>query len=103
MGDYLFAARVDEVAPGKTLQVSLAGEMICLANVNGEICAISDICSHEEQCLSEGWLEGDEITCPAHGARFNVRTGEALCFPAVAGVKTYAVEVRDGKIMVEIN
>jgi 3-phenylpropionate/trans-cinnamate dioxygenase ferredoxin component len=81
-----------------------AGDIpICLARLDsGEIFAISDTCSHEEVELSDGDLDGEDVECPAHGSRFNVRTGAVSGLPADKPVATYAVSVEDGEIFVEV-
>ncbi|MDT7763563.1 MAG: 3-phenylpropionate/trans-cinnamate dioxygenase ferredoxin component, partial [Mycobacterium sp.] len=62
---------------------------------------ISDLCSHEEIELSDGELDGEDVECPAHGSRFNVRTGEVSGLPAEDPVATYPVTVEEGKIIID--
>ncbi|CAM5245833.1 Bifunctional 3-phenylpropionate/cinnamic acid dioxygenase ferredoxin subunit OS=Streptomyces alboniger OX=132473 GN=CP975_05095 PE=4 SV=1 [Streptomyces alboniger] len=67
----------------------------------GEFYATADTCTHEKWSLgSDSDLEGCEVTCPLHMARFDIRTGEALCFPATVALRTYATEIDDGKVFV---
>ena len=54
---------------------------VCLVNVDGEVLAVHDVCTHALESLSGGWVEGDRIECPRHGAAFSLRTGEALTPP----------------------
>jgi len=68
---------------------------------SGEVFAISDLCSHEDIELSDGDLDGEDVECPAHGSRFNVRTGEVSGLPAEEPVATYPVTVVDGQIVVD--
>jgi 3-phenylpropionate/trans-cinnamate dioxygenase ferredoxin component len=92
---------LDETSPLKRVEVD--GVPVCLARLaSGEIFAISDICSHEEIELSDGDLDGDDVECPAHGSRFNVRTGEVSGLPAEDPVDTYPVTVEDGQVFVEV-
>jgi len=81
----------------------LDGEMILVANVDGEWFAIGNTCSHAEASLSEGALdtEGCTVACPLHGAVFDLRTGEALEFPAEEPVLAYLVTVEDDEVCVE--
>ena len=80
-----------------------AGEQrLALCNVAGEICAIDDICTHDGGPLGEGELYGDEIECPRHGARFNVRSGKVTHMPAVQAVKTYPLEEESDELFVDI-
>ncbi|HEX9498731.1 MAG TPA: Rieske 2Fe-2S domain-containing protein, partial [Mycobacterium sp.] len=64
--------------------------------------AISDLCSHEEIELSDGELDGEDVECPAHGSRFNVRTGEVSGLPAEDPVATYRVTIEDEKIIIDV-
>src|SRR4051812_23834558 len=90
-----------ESSPLKRIEVD--GVPICLARLSdGEVFAISDICTHEEIELSDGELDGEDVECPAHGSRFNVRTGEVSGLPAEEPVDTYRVTVREGEIFVEV-
>lgn len=74
---------------------------MCLVNVDGEILAVHDVCTHALASLSAGWVEGDTIECPRHGAQFSLRTGEALTPPAVRALPTFDVEVLDGRVLVD--
>src|SRR5690625_4171586 len=88
MAEFVTVAQSNELEPGQCKQVVVDGHKIALYNVDGTIYATDDTCSHAEASLSEGCLRGDEIECPKHGARFNVRTGEALSLPAWSPVDT---------------
>jgi 3-phenylpropionate/trans-cinnamate dioxygenase ferredoxin subunit len=99
---YVNVLDADAIGPGQTTRVVVGDEEIALYNVDGELFATSDICSHEEASLSEGDFFDDVIECPLHGARFDVRTGKPLSLPAVYPVKTFPVRVVDGKVQVEI-
>lgn len=84
-------------------RVEIDGVPVCLARLaNGEVFAISDLCSHEDVELSDGDLDGEDVECPAHGSRFNVRTGEVSGLPAEEPVPTYPVTVENGQIFVEV-
>lgn len=102
MSQYVSVAKLEDLQPGKCMRVIVDGQKIALYNVEGTVYATDDTCSHAEASLSEGCLRGDEIECPKHGARFNVRTGEALSLPAWAPVATYAVKVEEGEIKVSV-
>jgi 3-phenylpropionate/trans-cinnamate dioxygenase ferredoxin subunit len=86
---------VADVAPGDCLRVELEDEDIVLVNADGELYACSNICSHDYAVLHEGEVENAEIICPLHLARFDVRTGEALCPPAYEALTTYPVRIVD--------
>lgn len=70
---------------------------------NGEFAALVDRCSHAEVKLSRGTFDGEEVECPAHGARFEVCSGKHLCMPAVVDVATLPVLLRDGAVWVALN
>jgi len=99
-GAYVRVARRADVPPGTMLRAEAGGHAIVLANVDGELFAIDDTCSHEEASLSEGGLTGEVVVCPRHGARFNVKTGRVLSLPAVRSVATYAVKVEGEDVLV---
>lgn len=102
MANFIPVASSDELEPGQCKQVIVEGKKIALYNVDGTIYATDDTCSHAEASLAEGCLRGDEIECPKHGARFNVKTGQALSLPAWAPVATYEVKVEAGEIKVAL-
>lgn len=69
---------------------------------DGDLAATDGICTHEYARLCEGWLEGDEVECPLHAGRFNVRTGKALCAPLDTDIRTFPVREEGGEILVGI-
>lgn len=96
-------ARLEDLAAGSMRRVEPAGVPVCLVRLlSGDVHAISDICSHEEIELSDGELDGVDVECPAHGSRFDVRTGEVGGLPAEAPVSTYPVTIVDGEVFVEV-
>ena len=100
MSEYLRVARTADLAPGSMTRVMVAGHPVVLVNLDGEVFAIDDTCSHEEASLSQGTLSGEVVVCPKHGARFNVKTGRVLALPAVRSVAVYPVRVEGGEILV---
>lgn len=94
-------AALEDVPVGETLLVELDGRPICLVNVGGDVLAVHDVCTHALESLAGGWVEGDAIECPRHGAQFSLRTGEVLTPPASQPLPTFAVEVRDGRVLVD--
>ena len=85
------------------MRVEANGVPVCLVRLaGGEVFAISDLCSHDEVELSDGELDGEDVECPAHGSRFNVRTGEVSGLPAEDPVATYPVAIEDGKIIIDV-
>jgi len=92
-----------EVPEGGKKLLDVDGRAIALFNVGGSYHAIDDICTHDGGPLAEGELIGAEIRCPRHGARFDVRTGRPLSFPAIEPVATHAVEVRGDDLYIAID
>ena len=93
---FVKVADVGEISPGEMKVVEVGGEQILLVNVEGNIHACDDICSHAYASLSEGDLNGDEVECPLHGSAFNVVTGEALTPPAEDRIRIFEVRI-DGQ------
>ncbi|MDQ3579777.1 MAG: bifunctional 3-phenylpropionate/cinnamic acid dioxygenase ferredoxin subunit [Actinomycetota bacterium] len=89
-----------ELPPGESIRV-VADVPIAVFNVDGELFAIDDTCSHQDASLSEGWLEGCFVECPLHAALFDLRTGIPTCLPAKKPVRTYPVVIMDGVIHVD--
>lgn len=100
MADWVDVALVDEFAPGTWRTVDVDDVMIAVFNLDGEFYAIEDICTHDYSTLTGGTVEGEEIICPRHGARFNIKTGEALTAPAYEAVPTFAIRVDNGMVQV---
>jgi 3-phenylpropionate/trans-cinnamate dioxygenase ferredoxin subunit len=93
-------ARADELQPGAWRTADVDGTPIVVFNLGGALYAIEDVCTHDGGQLTGGHVEGDEIVCPRHGARFSIRTGEALTAPAYEPTATFPVRVEDGEIQV---
>lgn len=90
--------RVDELAPGERKSVIVDDLPALLFRVEDDYFVIEDVCTHDGQPLTAGPLCGKEITCPRHGARFDVSTGKPLCMPATEPITRFDVEVKDGRI-----
>lgn len=101
MGKWVDVAPVDELLPGFWRTVDVEGTQIAVFNVNGEYHAIEDLCTHDGGILTGGTVEGEEVICPRHGARFSIITGEALSPPAHEPVATFPVRVEAGKVQVK--
>jgi 3-phenylpropionate/trans-cinnamate dioxygenase ferredoxin subunit len=95
----LLVCAVDELPPGQVRKVD-AERPIAVFNVDGVFYAIDDTCSHADASLSEGDLEGHLVECPWHVSRFDRRTGRPCSLPASKPVRTHAVEIRDGNVVV---
>lgn len=102
MAEFVKVAKTDEIAPGQSKMLEVNGKKIAIFNVAGSFYAIDDTCSHRGGSLSQGMIEGENVTCPWHGAVFDVRSGEVLGPPAPTGVARYNVRVDGAQIEVEI-
>lgn len=100
MKDWIDVAAADALKPGEFEVVESGETLIAVFNVDGEYCAIEDICTHDGEELTGGPVDGDEIICPRHGARFCLRTGAALTPPAYDDVTVFPVRVENGRIQV---
>ncbi len=101
MAGYVKVARTEDVPPGQGRMVEVSGKKIAIFNVEGAYYAIDDTCTHQGGPLSEGELAGKQVTCPWHGAVFDVTTGEVLGPPAPNGVSPYNVRVSGNNIEIE--
>ncbi len=101
MGQLIKVAETKDVPPGTAKAVDVEGRAVALFNVDGTYYAIDDTCTHRGGPLSEGAVEGAVVTCPWHGATFDVTTGNVLGPPAAEGVAHYNVQVEGSHIKVE--
>ncbi|MCH8282204.1 MAG: non-heme iron oxygenase ferredoxin subunit [Chloroflexi bacterium] len=97
---FVKVAEVGEISPGDMKVVEVGEDQILLVNVEGNIHACDDICSHAYASLSEGDLNGDEIECPLHGSAFNIITGEALTPPAEDSIRVFEVRIEGQDVLV---
>jgi 3-phenylpropionate/trans-cinnamate dioxygenase ferredoxin subunit len=98
--EFFEIASVDDVPDGERLFVEIGLDYIVVFNIGGEFYAIADLCSHDEGPLGDGVLSDHAIACPRHGAKFDLKTGKALTFPAVVDIPAYPVRIEDGMIEV---
>ena len=100
---YYRITTINELPDGERLFFEINGQPIVLFAVNGQYFATSDECSHDGGPIGDGKIEGFEIICPRHGARFDIRTGKATRFPAVEPIAQYPVRVVDGYLEVGLS
>ena len=96
-------AETKEVVPGSGKVVAAEGHSIALFNVAGTFYAIHNTCTHMGGPLGNGELAVEVVTCPWHGAQFNVKTGEVLAPPARKGVRSFPVKVQGNDVLVELD
>jgi 3-phenylpropionate/trans-cinnamate dioxygenase ferredoxin subunit len=102
MAEWVRVASSSDVPAGTLKGVFVKMLPIVLANVDGNVYALEDRCSHQEFPLSDGELDGSDVVCIHHGARFDACTGRNKGLPAIRPVKAFPVEIRDGEIYVEV-
>jgi len=102
MTDFVKVAELDELDDGELMAVEVDGELVCLAKVDGSVYAFTDNCTHISGPLNEGELDGKVLTCPWHGAQFNVCTGKVLRGPARQDIQTYPVRVEGKAILISL-
>lgn len=96
--DYIAIGPAD-LANGERRIIEIDGNAIAIFNIAGAYYAIADVCSHDDGPVAEGDLRDYEIECPRHGARFDVRSGKVLTFPAIVDIPAYPVKIEDGEIL----
>jgi len=95
-------ASVSDIPPGVSKVFEVGDKAVAVCNVGGDLYAIEDVCTHDGASFDQGELDGCEIECPRHGARFDVRDGSATELPAVVPVDTYTVRVEGDGIEVDV-
>ena len=98
---FVKVGKVVEVPPGKAKVYEVGDRFVAVCNVDGTFYAVDDVCTHDEGSLDQGELDGFEIECPRHLARFDVRTGEVKALPAVVPIDTFGVRIDGDDIEVE--
>ncbi|MCB1875197.1 MAG: non-heme iron oxygenase ferredoxin subunit [Chromatiales bacterium] len=100
MADWVNVDPAHQIAPGEWRVVDVDDVQIAVFNIDGEFYAIEDVCTHDYECLTGGEVDGEQIVCPRHGARFNIKTGAALTPPAYEATVTFPVRIEDGMVQV---
>ena len=99
---WIDAAARDDVPEGDVVGVIVAGKDIALYEVEGQIYATANACTHGAARMSDGFLEGEEIECPLHQGKFNVCTGKAMCAPLTDDIKTFPVKIENSRIYLKL-
>ncbi len=102
MSEFVEVALLDEIPVGASKLVEVEGVRVALFNLEGTLYAIEDVCTHDGGPLVEGEIvNGHEVICPRHGARFDIRTGAALSLPAFEATNSYEVKVDGNTVLLE--
>ncbi|HCY15722.1 MAG: naphthalene 1,2-dioxygenase [Curvibacter sp. GWA2_64_110] len=100
--NWIDAAARDDVPEGDVVGIKVDGKEIALYEVEGEIYATDNICTHGHARMSDGFLEGHEIECPLHQGKFDVCTGKALCAPLTENIRIYPVRIKNLRVMLKL-
>jgi len=100
--EFTFACKLSALADNAAVGVELDGVPVCVAKTQGQVFALSDICSHADVSLSEGDVEDGTVECWLHGSRFDLRTGKPCGLPATKSVATYSVTVEGDDVLVKL-
>ncbi len=96
------AGEAAEVADGRGKCFLVAGRKIAVFHVGARFFALDDRCTHADAAMSDGWITGNCVACPWHGAEFDLETGEALSLPATGTLRTYPVSIIEGRITITV-
>ena len=96
-------AKTGDIPIGQPFLADVEGVPVAVCNVGGEFYAFEDACSHDGASFDMGFVEGNEIICPRHGAAFDVTTGKNLCPPAFSPVRTYPVRTNGDVVEIDID
>ncbi|MCK9606045.1 MAG: non-heme iron oxygenase ferredoxin subunit [Methylomonas sp.] len=100
MSDWIDVVAESALADGEHVVIDVDGFDVAIFKLEGQFYAIEDVCTHDGAEIASGELDGDEIVCPRHGARFCVKTGQVKSPPAYEDVATFPVRVVDGRLQV---
>jgi 3-phenylpropionate/trans-cinnamate dioxygenase ferredoxin subunit len=100
--EFIKIGSLDSVPEGERLYLEIDQFSLVVFNVAGKLFAISNICSHDDHPLGDGELVDHEISCPRHGARFDIRNGKAVSLPAIVDIPAYPVRIVGGEIEIGI-
>jgi 3-phenylpropionate/trans-cinnamate dioxygenase ferredoxin subunit len=100
--EYHRLCAVGDIEDNRTIEVNVNGKSILVTRVDGEYYAVENICTHESMPIGTGPIHDGQIQCTRHGARFDLKTGNATQLPAVMGVKTYKVKIENDDVLAAI-
>lgn len=100
MDEFVSVAKTSDLSDGEIMLVEVGEERIALSRIDGSFYAIGEVCSHAEGPLSDGTVDDEEVECPWHGSRFNLKTGEVTSPPADEAVTRYAVRLESDDVLV---
>ncbi len=100
--NWIDVTAAEAVPEDDVIGIDIAGKSLALYQVDGEIYATDNICTHGNARLCDGFLEGHEIECPLHQGKFDIRNGKAMCAPLTEDVRTYPVKIEGSRVFVDL-
>ncbi len=100
--NWIDVTSAEDIPDDDVVGIDVAGKSIALYQVDGEIYATDNICTHGNARLCDGFLEGHEIECPLHQGKFDIRNGKAMCAPLTEDVRTYPVKIDGSRVFVDL-
>lgn len=100
--NFVFACKLSELKPNVPLALEVNDRFVVLAMLDGKAFCIEDLCTHDGGTLGDGEMEANCLVCPRHGAKFDLRTGDAVCMPATEGTLSHAIEIRGDDVFVQL-
>jgi len=100
MSDWIDVSTQADFATGDWRSLDVDGTSVVVFNLDGQYYAIEDVCTHDGGILTGGAVEGEQIVCPRHGARFSIKTGAVLAPPAYENIATFPVRIENGWVQV---
>ena len=101
MSEWVNAVSTADLGPGENVIIEVDDAMIAIFNLAGEFFAIEDVCTHDGSEIASGCVIGEEIECPRHGAKFNIKTGAVTAPPAYEAIDTFPIRIVDGIVQVK--
>ena len=100
MSEWIDVDAATNLPPGSVSLVDVEGTEVAVFNIDGRFYAIEDVCTHDGGTLADGEVQGFEIECPRHGARFDLRSGKVTAPPAYEDITTYEVRIHGNRVQV---
>ena len=94
---------LDDTFEGEAVRIEVSDKNLAVYNVGGNVYCTDNVCTHGNALLSDGFLEGFEIECPFHQGRFDIRDGRVTCDPVTKPVKSYPIQVIDGRVFIDLS
>ena len=99
---FVAVAKTSEILMGQFKPVTVQGKRLLVCHTEQGLYAVDDTCTHDNGPLADGFLDGNAIECPRHGARFDVTTGTVLCLPAALPIRSHPVRVDGDDVKVSV-